>query len=515
MGRNFTPEVLQALDAPYRNALAPRGGLAFDGTTNTRVSATLTGQSIGTSDFSLSAIFRVPAVNPATGCGLFGLFPQNDGNGSNLFYTRLNASGTLTIQGATSGYWECALPSFISTYGGKTIHLALVRTGTTLAIYINGVSQAHTDGGTDPVGSWAIPITSTYLVVGQCAAASTSAPSVSVYSASLYNLALSAADVLEIYEGGGAVPERFKFGTQANVYASDWSAGLDGWGSDGTETGNNDGVTDGTTSYNDVLKTVFGAASISRVYGGPSHAIGKAYRVTGKVYLPNTNSNIRGIFANLDVTGASSSPIAAFPQSTANPLHNIRGTWTAFSGEFVPSNSGQQITWWGLNSVGGYSTASLNDEVNFKDYAVKRIGAVVHLPLNDGLGFQLQDASTNRLHALATTTGVSHVAPLNGPARFRFTSTSSSAGFGRAVIPALSQILKVRARALTGAPIVRLGTTTSGQEIVASNTMGTNVWKDFTIALTGGIVTAAADLFVTQDSAVTIEWDITWEPLSP
>ena len=58
-------------------------------------------------------------------------------------------------------------------------------------------------------------ITSTYFVVGTVQVGSEF--NGSIYIASLYNLAPAASDVLEIYEIGGVVPERFKFGSQASI----------------------------------------------------------------------------------------------------------------------------------------------------------------------------------------------------------------------------------------------------------------------------------------------------------
>jgi hypothetical protein len=40
-----------------------------------------------------------------------------------------------------------------------------------------------------------------------------------------------------------------------------------------------------------------------------------------------------------------------------------------------------------------------------------QLGAVVHLPLNDGIGYQLHDESSNKLDAVMTITGVSHLQP--------------------------------------------------------------------------------------------------------
>ena len=374
--------------------------------------------------------------------------------------------------------------SVVATLGGKCVHVAVVRNaaGNAGMIYLNGVASSESVAGY--TGSWqTLSVTSTYLHFAYDGTGGYNTANLLLNCASLYNLALSPADVLEIYEGGGAVPERFKFGTQQNILTA--SFGNSG-GSGGYETFSGQSVA-GFTAANSNLG---GNAASTLV---PPVLIGAQYRIRGSITL-NSGSLPSALLYD---------PTWSFQLTNTPAL-------TAGSFDLVLNATAS-----GLTGCRVAIQTPINSDFVLSGVTLQRLGAVIHLPLNDGLGFQLQDASTNRLHALATTTGVSHVAPLNGPARFRFTSTSSSAGFGRAVIPALSQILKVRARALTGAPTVRLGTTTSGQEIVASNMMGTNVWKDFTIALTGGIVTAAADLFVTQDSAVTIEWDITWEPLSP
>jgi hypothetical protein len=391
-----------------RNALAPRGGLAFDGTAGGKGIAALTNQSIGTDAFSVSLVFSAPAYTGTTKmlARLSGVSNGSGGAGSALTIY-VDTSLTFHFRNAAhDGYIQASVD--FTPYYGKTVHVVGVRSGATFAIYVNGTSIAFTAPSQGAPVLFSQNLVTTYFEIGGYI--TTSVPISAIYSASLYNLALSQADVTEIYELGGAVPERFKFGTQANVYTSDWSAGTDGWSGDGTETGNNDGVTDGVTSHNDVLKTVYGAASISRIFGGASHVLGKAYRVSGKVYLPTANVNIVGVYANLEVASGSN-PIAAFPSSTSSPLHNIKGTWRSFSGEYV-ANFTSSLIWWGMNNGGGYSNAALNDEVNFKDYVIRRIGAVCHYDADaDGIGYQLHDQSTNKLDAVLTTTGVSWTKP--------------------------------------------------------------------------------------------------------
>gem|GEM_PF-7011876 len=115
-----------------------------------------------------------------------------------------------------------------------------------------------------------------------------------------------------------------------------------------------------------------------------------------------------------------------------------------------------------------------------------------------------------------TASGVSHVAPLYGPARLRASSSTNGNQQlgGQVVIPGNSQIIRGRARAQSNTPTVTLGTASAGSQVVASVALTTS-WKDLTIALTGGMVGSSnISLWAGSNSADVVEWDITWEPLS-
>lgn len=200
-----------------RNALAPRGGLAFDGTSGTKALATLTGQAFTTAPLAVEMILEVPASNPAGLRGIFFLSPSaSDAFNASTLTAWIDTTNTLNVRisGAASTDYNNAACS-LSSYAGKRIHLFVTRTGSTVAVYINGVAQTltATTGGTPP--TWAGSITSTYFVVGTVQVGSEF--NGSIYIASLYNLAPAASDVLEVYEIGGVVPERFKFGSQASI----------------------------------------------------------------------------------------------------------------------------------------------------------------------------------------------------------------------------------------------------------------------------------------------------------
>lgn len=214
----LTPATAAIATATTRNALAPRGGLAFDGTSGTKALATLTGQAFTTAPLAVEMILEVPASNPAGYRGIFFLSPSaSDAFNASTLTAWIDTTNTLNVRicgGAASTDYNNAACS-LSSYAGKRIHLFVTRTGSTVAVYINGVAQTltATTGGTPP--TWAGSITSTYFVVGTVQVGSEF--NGSIYIASLYNLAPAASDVLEIYEIGGVVPERFKFGSQASI----------------------------------------------------------------------------------------------------------------------------------------------------------------------------------------------------------------------------------------------------------------------------------------------------------
>lgn len=146
---------------------------------------------------------------------------------------------------------------------------------------------------------------------------------------------------------------------------------------------------------------------------------------------------------------------------------------------------------------------------------LERVGAVAHYRCDDGAGFQIRDASTNRLHALATTTGVAHVIPKDLgfiQAASDGTTTAQQLG-GGTVLPANSQILRIRARARSGTPSITLGTSSGGSQIVASVALSTT-WKNLTIALTDGIVASNAALWMTASAANVVEVGVSYETLN-
>lgn len=483
-----------------RNALAPRGGLAFDGTAASRSATTLTNQNIGTDAFSVSVIAKVPTSAPSGFPDLVALASSYSSGGlGNAFNLGFRNDGSLgaAITGTTSGDYNLAtVAGFITAYAGKVVHIVFTRSGTTIAIYVNGVAQtlANSSAGTPP--TWAGSITSTYLVAG-CAYNNTSyVLTTPVYSYSLYNLALTQADVTEIVELGGAVPERFKFGSQAATYTSNFASGGSAWtewaGGNTVATINNDGV----AGVDDTMRIEKGGAGAFQ-YSAPTSSVnGKAHRLTFD-YYSDSASGI-GAFA-FGGTG-----------TTSNTITVVAGSWQ--TNQVLEWVNGPGLA---LHYFGGSGLLLTGKYLYFKNMVIKRLGAVVHYDADlEGVGYQLHDQSTNKLHALLTTTGLSwsKAATMGYVKVLSDGTTSAQALGGGTILPANCQILRVRARSISGTPSITLGTSSGGSQIVASVALSTT-WKDLTIALTGGINSSANSLWMTASAANVVEVQLAYEQL--
>jgi hypothetical protein len=411
--------------AGARNALAPRGGVAFDGTAGGKGLAALTNQSIGTDAFSVSLVFSAPAYAGTTKmlARLSGVSNGSGGAGSAL---TIYVDTALTFHfrnAAHDGYIQASVD--FTPYYGKTVHVVGVRSGATFAIYVNGTSIAFTPpSGGAPV-LFSQNLVTTYFEIGGYI--TTSVPVSAIYSASLYNLALTAAEVLEIYELGGAMRERHKYGSQVARYTSDFSAGLDGFNAAGggyatlTCSGNVDTSADGASippSDNWQRADQSGTGRIT-FYSNASAGLAvyqKTVRISGSIFTPS-GSTVTHMVVGFEVLNTTNegyinsgglgfiagSVVALTPGSTTNfdvtAINTVPGSTRAIY--IVASNSA------------GVAQNYTAQKVYLKDVVVRQAGAVCHLGLADGIGRIARDSSTNKLHAIRTATGVSDVIELD------------------------------------------------------------------------------------------------------
>jgi hypothetical protein len=331
--------------------------------------------------------------------------------------------------------------------------------------------------GVDP--TWAGSVTSTYLVLGNNAS-SIQVWDRCIYSASLYNLALSAADAFEIYELNGGVPERFKFGSQVAECITDFSSSANSFAADNfVAVGNIDADADGAgiPPSNDWLRGTTDATETLYMYNGgqagysPAStlrkpSVGSKFRVTYDIFVESGSTATHVV--TQDFTGVSNIVTTAITP----------GSVTAVS---VDLTSTVASTWRhsvGLNSTGtsGFTSYASGAKFYLKNFKVYRFGAVVHLPLNDGIGYQLHDDSTNKLDAVMTTTGISHVIPQRrGYVRGTLTwagSHEAKSLIGQRALPdgAVMVLLTRDATAVSTGSGCTIGTTTTAARWQAADT---------------------------------------------
>ena len=126
--------------------------------------------------------------------------------------------------------------------------------------------------------------------------------------------------------------------TPVNKYTSDFSSGTNSWpaSSNITISGDNDGISDGSTSKDDTLEiigtTLAGQSYSSRDFGVLS---GRTYRITGSFYAPSSNTNIDSVAIK---DGQAGSTLASFPSG----FIVSNGSWVDFDFTYTATVSGAQ-----------------------------------------------------------------------------------------------------------------------------------------------------------------------------
>ncbi len=365
--------------AAERNALAPRGGLAFDGTAGAFAYSNIATQALGTDDFSF-VWHGIPRPVPAgaSQAPLWGF--SNSTSGTGLFRAYLESSGLsveITNSGATGGRIKTysGFPSFV----GKPTSVVFTRTGSTVTLFVNGVSVTLADSAYgSSLPAWSDNITQSYIQIGRTNA-SNHISAHTVFSMSLYNFALTQADVTEIYERGGAVPERFKFGSQADFTAA-------------VPCSNNS-----FSAFTGATTGGFSAthASAGERYGGKT--LNRAFQV-GQVY--------RMAFT-LTVNSGATPNFISFDGGAFNFAMNS-GFITLAAG----ANTVDVVITRGNTASAFYFHLGAAGDFTIAGWTIKQLGAVCHFDGDsDGIGYQWHDQSTNILDATLTTSGVSWTKP--------------------------------------------------------------------------------------------------------
>jgi hypothetical protein len=430
---------IQSADAPLRNALAPRGGLAFAGTAGARVYAVPgSAGALGADAFSVVVTHEVPATTQATLRSVFVLgdnatTPSQTGS----FYCRYTALDlSVSFFNSLGNYVVATFTNFISSYGGKTVIFGVVRNASgNPTFYLNGSVIVPTFDAPVGTGNWQASVATNYLLVGSDDASRSFIGK--IYSATLYNLALTAADALEIYELGGGVPERFKnpaaginqwasqVGLPLNLAIASWT---------GSVVGN---VITASTASTGFIAGV--------IISNPNWKFGR-YRIKYSLTLNSGQAPALGDGNTFQT-----------PRLTAGTNQSL---------EFVNTVSGQ-LLFVNVLAAGDFVLTVTN---------LTYIGAVAHYDADlDGIGYQLHDQSTNKLDALLTTTGVSWTKSSRRNAVTFSTSTNGNQQIlGQQALPANARITSWVINA-AGSATVSLGNISGGAQFLSAGSISTGL----------------------------------------
>jgi hypothetical protein len=443
-------------------ARASRQGLVFDGTAG----ATVTLSPLGTSGYTVSGFFSVKSLaanNVIIDYGLTGA--------GVLIY--VNTSGQVVILSRVSSTTLYASPSG-TIVTDKIYHIAYSRG---VGLFINGINVSGVFADTSNYSE-------TIYRVGW--AASNDSFWTGFFSIFIYNRALSASEVVALYEAGvpaGADYPAAVAGTSLSVNAFDATR----WGSS-------------YSSFTGASATGFTA--VRAISGGDDSVTSDSFTVKKgdiiRCVFDMTNSgDLPYIYLGDSVTGAAKS---AVPQTTAGTAQVFNITATSAATVRIAFYSGNAQT---VN----YTVAN---------FSAKPIGLLLAPDAGQaGNGYVWNDMSGNVAQIALPSSGVTWNVPSVAGNRIRGTTNTNGNQqllSASVLLPAESQILHVRARSRSGTPSITIGTASGGAQIVASVALLTT-WQNLTIALTGGIVSSADDIWIGSNSTDVVEIDISWQPL--
>jgi len=409
-----------------RAAASDYAAVTFDGATSgTRITSTLTGQNIGTGDFSLWSRFRVPALaaftsNPAV-ISLGSV--ATDGSGNNSFRIVLLSGGNLSIRSNDGAgvSTNSDVSGFSAAYSGQVVDIVVTRTGSTVKLYINGTDTAIT-GSLNGSNS----ITSTYCHTG---IGTTNATIFTgrIYRSVVFNRALSASDVTELITVG--VNPADQWGTQTQVAnTTTLNGGFETAGGGGADPfANWVEFTTGTTTITRDTAVFSPNLSSTASANFTTDALNSVATTTlSNTLLPSKRFRLSFDFRH---NGAA----AAGPQYNFGSGSDLVGTATAantWTSYVVESIAGGTAFAFSRASGAGASKTSWYDNT-----IIERIGAIVDLDFTVGTGYQATDRSTNNLHGTLFN-GVEFTQPKRVAVLYATTSAATNQQvFGTLAIP--------------------------------------------------------------------------------
>ena len=455
-----------------RAAASDYAAVAFDGTTaSTRISSTLTGQAIGTGDFSIWCRFK---ISQATAKAVFSVVED-----ANNYFGLTTSSGAYGLDKTIGGVASNAtITGFTgAAFAGQIVDFVLVRSAGVFSVYVNGSAYTLTN----TTGNISLSAAANLRVGGYFTASQVFDKR--VYRSVVFNRALSASDVTELITLG--VNPADQWGTQTAVYTSDFSVNTDGWSAaNGTAAGNIDGI--GGQDNN--LRYTIGSGANSGDGLSKNNIVipSKRYRYNFAYYLPSGQTQTTTLRAFIGLT------------SVATGL-NVTNAWTDVSAEGVATVD--TLLRVNQNFVG---TGNGTDVFYIRAVTATRIGAIVDLDFTVGTGYQATDRSTNALHGTLFN-GVEFTQPKRVAVLYATTNTNGNQQMlgGTLAIPTNAIIEDIIVNS-TGSATVSVGNASAGTQIVNGASVVSGRQK-LTLATP---FSTTGNLWVNSSSTATLQFTI-------
>lgn len=473
-----------------RAAASDYAAVTFDGSTaNTRISSTLTGQAIGTGDFSIWCRFKVSQKSAGT---VFSVVED-----SSNFFGLVTSSGLYVLSKEIGGVnSNTNITGFTGAgFAGQIVDFVLVRSAGVFSVFINGSAYTLTN----TTGNISLSAAATIRVGGYFIASQVFDKD--VYRFVAFNRALSAGDVTELITLG--VNPADQWGTQTQVV------------------GFSPAVLNGGFETNSLNVAGTWATAVS---GTSTSTID----TSGSFSLTGTNAgkltlDALGTFAGFVASNGITSLLAIAKRHRISIWARKGAASGACGIQFGPiasggiyGNSGFGLTTSYSNTLvevvtsldGGFSLSRLAgsaalSEIYIDDVEITRIGAIVDLDFTVGTGFQATDRSTNALHGTLFN-GVAFTEPKRVAVLYARTSTSGNQQMlGTLAIPTNAIIETIIVNS-TGSATVSVGNASAGTQIVNGASVVSGRQK-LTIATP---FSTTGNLWVNSSTADTLQFTI-------
>lgn len=302
------------------------------------------------------------------------------------------ASGTIEVyfyNGGTSNYTRYRSPEGIVTLGHHNI--TVTRKSGEVKIYVNGKSGGSiTETILAGTGAPAvIPTSARNISLGRRSNLTLNNLIGNLSQARVFNRALTADEVAQVSNGQNLGFADYGASGAAS-YTSDFSVDTNGWtATGGAASGNVDSIGGQDNTLRLLIDTTPGLHHLNK----PSaFVIGKNYRLSGKFYIPSTNSHVDGL--RLSYLGAVVIPGLNFISPSTD-------TWVEFNTEFI-AGATTLIAFAKDGASDSVTDPGGDDVIYIKDIVITPIGLVLDLNEWGMSPGKWHDQSGNDYHGTVT-----------------------------------------------------------------------------------------------------------------